>query len=144
MPGNLAVENLDNLGDPVVHNLKAHLSALALEHGFQVAFCLLGELHTRKQVTEQRAEQRQVQVHQLGHDQVLHGAVEDGLLASLGVNSFERTRCPRDGNHKRTKGVIVVILLRQLLLRQFHDGHHLLREGLRGGKPLREHHDLGD
>ena len=75
VPGNLAVENLDNLGDPIVHHLQPHLSALALQHRLQVTPSLLRELDTREQVTEQRAEQREVHVHQLGHDQVLHRAV---------------------------------------------------------------------
>ena len=37
-----------------------------------------------------------------------------------------------------------MVLLRQLLLRQFHDRDHLLRQRFRDGETLREHHDLGD
>ena len=39
-----------------------------------------GLLHTWEQVTEQGHEEGQVQVHQLGLDQVQHGAVHDQLL----------------------------------------------------------------
>ena len=144
VPRHLAVEDLDDLDDPVVHHLQPELDALALEHRAQLAARVGGLVDSREQVAEQRAEQGDVEVDELGHDQVLHRAVEDGFLGALRVDALVCAGGARDGDHERTQRVVVVVLLRELLLRELHDRDHLLGEALGGGEALGEHHDLGD
>eukprot|EP00976_Prorocentrum_cordatum_P082117 1184688-Prorocentrum_minimum.AAC.1 len=164
VPRHLAVKHLDNFGHVGGHGhevvlrelrlqrlpqLRHHLHAVSgsipfLDYDLGVRWALSGQLHPREEVGEQGLEEGQVEVDQLGLDEVLHGAEHDHLLGGVGVHTLHRARRAADGDDEGAQAVVVVVLLGQLLLTQLHDGDHLLGQRLRRLEPLAEHHDLRD
>jgi hypothetical protein len=56
--------------------------------------------------------------------------VQDDLLGCVGVGALERAGGAGDGNDEGPEAVVVVVLLGELLLRELHDGDHLLGQHL--------------
>ena len=111
VPGNLAVVDLDDLGDEFWHWLEV-VSLELVHYGLsESATIVLRELDTREQIREEGHEERQIKVHQLWLDEVHHGSIHDDLLRHVGVGTLERASRSCDRNHKTTETVIVVVLL---------------------------------